>query len=222
MSSAERKLSKWDTRTMCTDRRFYRHFMDSLCRLRNKLMYILSWRTVSALTQVLCWCLFPSLLCNSGNKHQNNTHERWNSLSLEYIHYSIFSGCFWKVICTKFCHNISVIIWNITNKFSIELKNWCASGLLQTLTNAPSLCVLSTVWIRWAVTIVPVVRDTSWMAMELHVIVSTALRGYKTFIGNGLIPGSTKPLPESILNHHQYGPVTFIRGQFQNTSAIIH
>ena len=35
-------------------------------------MYALSWRTVSALTQVLFWCLFPSLLRNSGNKHQNN------------------------------------------------------------------------------------------------------------------------------------------------------
>ena len=24
-------------------------------------------------SQVLFWCLFPSLLCNEGNKHQNNT-----------------------------------------------------------------------------------------------------------------------------------------------------
>ena len=35
-------------------------------------MYVLSWRPVSALTHVLFWCLFPSLLLNSGNKHQNN------------------------------------------------------------------------------------------------------------------------------------------------------
>ena len=35
-------------------------------------MYVLSWRTVSALTRVLLWYLFPSLLRNSGNKHQNN------------------------------------------------------------------------------------------------------------------------------------------------------
>ena len=35
-------------------------------------MYVLSWRTVSALTRVLFWYLFPSLLRNSGNKHQNN------------------------------------------------------------------------------------------------------------------------------------------------------
>ena len=47
-------------------------FMDSLCRVRNKIMYVLSWRTVSVLTRVLFWYLFPSLLRNSGNKHQNN------------------------------------------------------------------------------------------------------------------------------------------------------
>ena len=35
-------------------------------------MYVLSWRTVSALTGVLFWYLFPSLIRNSGNKHQNN------------------------------------------------------------------------------------------------------------------------------------------------------
>ena len=45
-------------------------FMDSLCRVRNKIMYVLLWRTVYGLTQVLFWCLFPSLLCNSGNKHE--------------------------------------------------------------------------------------------------------------------------------------------------------
>ena len=42
------------------------------CHVRNKIMYVLSWRTVSALTRVLFWNLFPSLLRNSGNKHQNN------------------------------------------------------------------------------------------------------------------------------------------------------
>ena len=36
-------------------------------------MYVLSWRTVSVLTQVLFLCLFPSLLRNSGNKHKNTT-----------------------------------------------------------------------------------------------------------------------------------------------------
>ena len=35
-------------------------------------MYVLEWRTVSALTRVLFWYLFPLLLRNSGHKHQNN------------------------------------------------------------------------------------------------------------------------------------------------------
>ena len=35
-------------------------------------MYVLSWRTVAALIRVLFLCLFPSLLHNSGNKHNNN------------------------------------------------------------------------------------------------------------------------------------------------------
>ena len=46
--------------------------LSRLCRVRNKIMYVLSRRTVSALTRVLFWCLFPSLLRNSGNKHQHN------------------------------------------------------------------------------------------------------------------------------------------------------
>ena len=51
---------------------FLSSFMDSLCRVRNRIMYVLLWRTVYALTRVLFWCLFPSLLRNSGYKHQNN------------------------------------------------------------------------------------------------------------------------------------------------------
>ena len=39
---------------------------------RNKIMYVLSWKTVSALTRVLLLCLFTSLLRNLGNKHKNN------------------------------------------------------------------------------------------------------------------------------------------------------
>ena len=36
-------------------------------------MYVLEWRTVSALTRGLFWCLLPKLRCIAGNKHQNNT-----------------------------------------------------------------------------------------------------------------------------------------------------
>ena len=60
------------TRGRCVKIVVLSSFMDSLCRVRNKIMYVLSWRTVSVLTRVLFWYLFPSLLRNSGNKHQYN------------------------------------------------------------------------------------------------------------------------------------------------------
>ena len=63
-SSAEQKPSERDT-TISS-------FMDLLCRVRNSIMYVLSWGTVSATTRVLLLYLFPSLLLNSENKHQNN------------------------------------------------------------------------------------------------------------------------------------------------------
>ena len=37
------------------------------------IMYVLTWRTVNAVTRVLFWCLFPELRSNDGNKHQNST-----------------------------------------------------------------------------------------------------------------------------------------------------
>ena len=71
-------------------------FINSLCRVRNKIMYVLSWRTVSALTRVLFWCSFRSLLRNSGNKHQNYplvSAETVGHSSTNFILY-IFQGCF--------------------------------------------------------------------------------------------------------------------------------
>ena len=79
-SSTERKPSEWDTPGEDLKRlSFLSSFMDSLCRERNKIMYILSWWNVSALIQVLFWCLFPSLLRNSGNKHQNNPLKQFDT-----------------------------------------------------------------------------------------------------------------------------------------------
>ena len=62
-----------ETRGWCVKILVLASLMDSLCRVRNKIMYALLWRTVYTLTRVLFWCLFPSLLRNSGNKHQINT-----------------------------------------------------------------------------------------------------------------------------------------------------
>ena len=39
-------------------------------------MYVLEWRGFSALTRGLFWCLFPELQSNEGNKYQNNTWVR--------------------------------------------------------------------------------------------------------------------------------------------------
>ena len=52
---------------------FLSSFMDSLCRIRKNIMFVLSSRTVSVLTRVLFRYLCRSLLRNSGNKHKNDT-----------------------------------------------------------------------------------------------------------------------------------------------------
>ena len=40
---------------------------------KDRIMYVLEWRIVSALTRGLFWSLFPELRSNEGNKYQNNT-----------------------------------------------------------------------------------------------------------------------------------------------------
>ena len=61
-----------ETRGRCVNIVVFIVIYGFLCRVRNKIMYVLSWRTVSSLTRMLFLCLFPSLLRNSGNKHKNN------------------------------------------------------------------------------------------------------------------------------------------------------
>ena len=49
----------WGTGTMCKGN-VLSSFMASFCHVRNKIIDVLSWRTVSALTWVFFfWCLFP-------------------------------------------------------------------------------------------------------------------------------------------------------------------
>ena len=62
-----------ETRGRCVKIVVLSSFMDSFCLVSNTIMYLLSWRTISGLTRVLFWYLFPSLLRNSGNRHQNNS-----------------------------------------------------------------------------------------------------------------------------------------------------
>ena len=60
-SSAESVKRASETRGWCVKILVLTSFLDSLCRVRNKTMYVLLWWTVYALTRV----------SNSGNKHQN-------------------------------------------------------------------------------------------------------------------------------------------------------
>ena len=46
---------------------------NTLPRQKYRIMYVLAWRTVYALTRGLFWCLFSELRSNEGNIPQNNT-----------------------------------------------------------------------------------------------------------------------------------------------------
>ena len=49
-----------ETRKRCVKIVVLSSFMDSFCCVRNKIMHVLSWRTVCALTRVLFGCLFQN------------------------------------------------------------------------------------------------------------------------------------------------------------------
>ena len=57
------------TRRRCIKIVVFIVILDSLCHVRNKITYVLSWRTVSVLTLRVILCLSPSLL---RNKHKDN------------------------------------------------------------------------------------------------------------------------------------------------------
>ena len=54
-------------------------------------MYVLEWRTASALTRGFFWCLFPELQNNEENNTKKHSSERRNSLSRQYIPYFFFT-----------------------------------------------------------------------------------------------------------------------------------
>ena len=53
-------------------------------------MYVLEWRTVSALSRMLFGFLFPELRSNDGNKHQNNTRVSEETVRHESIYIILF------------------------------------------------------------------------------------------------------------------------------------
>ena len=88
-----------ETRGWCQKIVVLSSFMDSLCRVWNKIMYVRSWRTGSVLTRVLCWCLFPELRRNSGNKQQNDHLVSAETVrhSSTYINFYILITCTWRI-----------------------------------------------------------------------------------------------------------------------------
>ena len=66
--------------------------LSSLCRVRNKIMHVLSWRTVSALTRVLILCSFPPL-------HQNNPLVRAETVRHSSTYINTLPSCCTIVLC---------------------------------------------------------------------------------------------------------------------------
>ena len=97
-------------------------FMDALCHARNKVIQVLSWRTVYALIRVLLWCLFPSLLRNQGNKRQNNP-----LVSAKTVHHS--STCIILYICHPWAHAVNVSI-NIVESITSMMQWYIAEKVV--------------------------------------------------------------------------------------------
>ena len=55
-----------------------------------RMMFVLEWRIVSALTRGLFWCLFPELRSNEGNKYQNNIRVRAETVRHESTYIILF------------------------------------------------------------------------------------------------------------------------------------
>ena len=89
------------------------------------MMYVLEWWTVSALTGVLFWCLFPELQSNKGDKDQNNT-----PVSTETVRYkstyiilfltghneSIYDNKNDDLYASSLCHTCSVFVLLMTSQ----------------------------------------------------------------------------------------------------------
>ena len=102
--------------------------MDTICHVRNEIMYALSPRPVSALTRVLFLCLFPSLLHNSGNKHENNplvsaeTVRYSSTYIILYVDMSMACITIGIPIYVMKLRNKSPFLFQFLQKFFVEAK----------------------------------------------------------------------------------------------------
>ena len=98
--------------------------MGLLCHVRNTIMHVLLWQTIFA-PALSFWFLFPSLLCNSGNKQQNNTHECMNSLPLQYIHYLLYIPHGYDSNKTNKQKQTNVFIATLNNIIACKMSSGC-------------------------------------------------------------------------------------------------
>ena len=98
---------------------------------KKKIMYVLSWRTASALTRVFFWCLFPLLLRNSENKHQINpllSAETVRHLSTYIILYISIIQAYHIVIDKSFLYSTynkwMICEWQLWRYFELYFIQW--------------------------------------------------------------------------------------------------
>ena len=134
--------------------------MDSFCRVRTKIMYVLSWLTVSALPRVLFLCLLPALLRNPGKKHQNNplasaeTVRHLSTYIILYVHYIHIQPTVHTVeLCTaSHCHTISEmhlpILFRVPSPSAIAWPSVTPKGVLYHI-EAETKCPLISRHFKW-------------------------------------------------------------------------
>ena len=87
---SQQQNANWvsETRERCVKIVILSSFMDSFCRVRNEEMCVLSWWTVSALTRVLFWSLFPELLQNNPLMSAETVHHSSTYIILYFVIWS--------------------------------------------------------------------------------------------------------------------------------------
>ena len=93
-------------------------------------MYVLEWRTVSALTRGLFWCLYPELRSNEGNKYQYNTR-----VSAEKVRYESAYIISFLTKHNEFINDDKTTIFTLRPRVLLARSSFCwwhHNGLLMT------------------------------------------------------------------------------------------
>ena len=85
-------------------------FLSSLCRVRNRIMYVLSWRTVSALTRVFFWCLFTTI----------NT-----KITLSWALKQFVTRVHTIFFIRPMLHPVVHCVWTSSSLYTYRITTWC-------------------------------------------------------------------------------------------------